>query len=77
MDGNPSWYLDDDDEQTGVWSCCTDHYEFEWNGTLADLRKLALEAGVTSLEHWEWHGSASEAPKKLFLFEHFVAGNAD
>ena len=76
--GNPSWCLDDDDdEQTGVWCCTTDNYEFEWRGTQADLHKLAQEAGVTSVQNWEWYGSVSEQPKKRFLFEHFVAGNAD
>ena len=78
--GDPSWNCDgegDEDDPTNVWSCCTEHYEFKWSGTLADLHKLAVEAGVTDSAEWEWCGKVGGPPERRFRHEHFVAGNAD
>lgn len=53
------------------------HYEFEWSGTLGDLRKKAVEQGLLDEKQWCWVGPCSEPPKKEFRRSVFVDGNAD
>lgn len=80
VSGDPSWDIEgdgDEDDPDNVWSCCTDHYEFEWRGTLRDLHKLASEVGVTDRSRWVWSGSVGGTPQAKFVSEHLVAGNAD
>lgn len=83
VDGDPSWFRDEEDEEEDEesplsrWECRTDHYEFEWRGSLQDLADLAVELGVQDPEKWEWSGPASGPPQKRFRVLHFVDGNAD
>ena len=80
VDGDPSWDCEgdgDEDDPANVWSCRTDAYEFQWKGTLADLHKLAIEAGVADVAEWEWSGNADLDAVQRFQYQHFVAGNAD
>jgi len=74
--GDPSWD-EDEDENPGVFSCCTDHYEFEWSGSLLELLKLAEKAGVNDSSNWAWCGPVTKQPQRHWTYSHFVAGNAD
>ena len=78
--GDPSWDCEgegDEDDPTNIWSCDSPNYEFKWSGTLADLHKLAAEAGVTDLSEWEWCGKVVNSPERRFRHTYYVDGNAD